>query len=147
MIQSKFFKTSLVLSALTLSLASCDKESIIPATELPNDIQNYLSTHFPNKNVVQVLEDLDGFTKTYDILLEGNISLEFNRKKEVISIDSNTALPSSVIPERIRQYVATNYPNNVITDWELDDRNQQVELDNGLDLEFNRDGEFLRIDS
>jgi hypothetical protein len=42
--------------------------------------------------------------------------------------------------------VKTNYPNNVINDWELDDGIQKVELDNSIDLEFSQKGEFLRID-
>ena len=76
-----------------------------------------------------------------------SISLEFNRKKEIIDIDGVAQLPNSVIPEKILQYVTTNYPTNFITDWELDDKNQQVQLDNGLDLEFKMNGDFLRIDN
>lgn len=80
-------------------------------------------------------------------MLSENINLEFNRKNEIIEIDGLTELPSSVIPEKLRQYVINNYPSNLITDWELDDKNQQIELDNGLDLEFNMNGDFLRIDN
>ncbi|NLW30122.1 MAG: hypothetical protein GXY77_01545 [Fibrobacter sp.] len=75
------------------------------------------------------------------------MSLEFNRKNEIIDIDGVSQLPNSVIPEKILQYVTTNYPTNFITDWELDGKNQQIELDNGLDLEFNMNGDFLRIDN
>jgi len=56
-------------------------------------------------------------------------------------------LPNSVIPEKILQYVTVNYPTNFITDWKLDGKNQEVQLDNGLNLEFNIKGDFLRIDS
>ena len=73
--------------------------------------------------------------------------MEFNRKKEVIAIDGVTQLPNSVIPEKILQYVNINYPTQFITDWELDFDNQQIELNNGLDLEFNKKGDFLRIDN
>ncbi len=131
---------------IALTLTGCDKEKVINNDELPSEIKSYISTHFPNHTIVQVVKDKDGFTKTYDVNLSGNIQLEFNRKKEIIDIDSDTQLPDSVIPEKIRAYVSTNYPENVITDWELDDKNQQIELDNGIDLEFNMDGEFLRID-
>jgi len=75
-----------------------------------------------------------------------SVSLEFNRKKEIIDIDGVSQLPNSVVSEKLLQYVATNYPNNVIIDWELDDKKPKIELDNGLDLEFKMKGEFLRID-
>ncbi len=134
-------------TALAFTLTSCDKEKVIPSTDLPSEITSYISTHFPNNSIVQAIKDRDGLTKTYDILLSESISLEFNRKKEIIDIDGVTQLPNSVIPEKILQYVTTNYPANFITDWELDDKNQQVQLDNGLDLEFKMNGDFLRIDN
>lgn len=134
-------------TALAFTLTSCDNEKVIPSTDLPSEITSYISTHFPNNSIVQAIKDRDGLTKTYDILLSESISLEFNRKKEIIDIDGVTQLPNSVIPEKILQYVTTNYPTNFITDWKLDDKNQQVQLDNGLDLEFKMNGDFLRIDN
>lgn len=139
----KILSIILVLAALT----SCQKEKIIPATDLPSEITDYVTTHFPNNQIIQIIEDKDGLTKTYEVLLEGSISLEFNRKKEIIDIDAVSELPNSVIPSKIMTYVVTNYPNNVIIGWGLDDKNQDVELDNGMSLEFNMSGDFLRVDN
>lgn len=125
---------------------SCDKDKVLPSSEIPEEISNYISTHFPDNTIQQVTKEKDDFVVTYDVLLDGNISLEFNRKKEIIEIDGTTKLPDSVIPEKILQYVATHYPDNFITDWELEDKHQQVGLDNDLDLEFSMEGEFIRID-
>lgn len=133
-------------AVLTFSLSSCEKEEIMPVSELPNEITSYITKHFPNNTIKQVIKDRDGLTKTYDILLSESISLEFNRQKEIIDIDGVSKLPDSVIPDKIREYVRNNYPDNFITDWEIDGRNQQVQLDSGLDLEFNMKGDFLRID-
>jgi len=146
MYRNSFIKT--IFASVTLFLTiSCEKEIITPSDDLPVEISTYLTIHFPKNTIVQVIKDLDGLTKTYDILLSENISLEFNRKKEVIAIDGVTQLPNSVIPEKIHQYVNINYPTQFITDWELDFDNQQIELNNGLDLEFNKKGDFLRIDN
>ena len=145
--KKKLIKNSLMATALAFTLTSCDNEKVIASTDLPSEITSYISTHFPNNSIVQAIKDRDGLTKTYDILLSESISLEFNRKKEIIDIDGVTQLPNSVIPEKILQYVTTNYPTNFITDWKLDDKNQQVQLDNGLDLEFKMNGDFLRIDN
>jgi len=89
---------------------------------------------------------LDGFTKTYDVVLDNNTVLEFNRKKEVTEIKSTSKLPDSVIPVKISQYVESNFPGNYINEWELEDKHQQVGIDNGLDLEFTLSGDFIRID-
>jgi hypothetical protein len=141
------FQKCFIASSVALFLSACDKEEVIPSNALSGEIKSYISTHFPNKSIIQVIRDRDGLTKTYDVMLSESISLEFNRKNEIIEIDGLTELPLSVIPQRIRQYVIDNYPSNLITDWELDDKNQQIQLDNGLDLEFNMNGDFLRIDN
>lgn len=145
--KKNFLKASLIATLFTISLTSCTQEVIIPASEYPSEITSYTSTHFPNNSILQVIKDREDLTETYDVLLSENIRLEFNRKKEIIDIDGAAQLPNSVIPERILQYVTSNYPTNFITDWELDNKNQQVQLDNGLDLEFTMKGDFLRIDN
>lgn len=129
-------------------LASCEKESLINQSDVPQEIKDYVSTHFSQNKILQTLKDNEGLILTYDVLLDSAISLEFNRSKEIISIDGNSKLPDSVIPEKIREYVNTNYPVYFITDWEKESRKvQQIELSNGLDLEFDNDGKYLKMDN
>ncbi|AFM02800.1 Protein of unknown function (DUF2874) [Bernardetia litoralis DSM 6794] len=142
-----FFKNTIALGLVIGTLSSCDKEEIIPSTELPSEIQTYISTHFPNNPIIQSIKDRDGLKKSYDITLEGSFVLEFDNKNKITEIDGISKLPDSVIPQSLREYVTTNYPLNFITDWELDDNNQQIELDNTLELEFTISGEFLKIDN
>ncbi len=140
-------KRLFLLALVPFLLISCEKEEISPLTDIPSEISNYVSTHFPENPIIQAIKDTDGFELTYDITLEGGLFLEFNRKKEVIDIEGLTKLPDSVIPAKLLEYATTNYPDNYIIGWELDDRNQQIKLENGLELEFNMNGDFLRIDN
>lgn len=139
-------KKLLLLAIVPLVFMACDKESVLPMADVPVEITNYVNTHFPNNPIIQVIKDLDGVELTYDVTLEGNFYLEFNRKKEVIEIKGLSKLPDSVIPEKILEYVVTQYPENHIIKWELDDKSQEVTLDNELELVFNLKGDFLRID-
>lgn len=134
--------------ALVALFSSCDKddETLISETNLPSAIKTYVATHFPNNAVSRAVKDTDDNKITYDISLAGNFELEFDESFNIIDIDGRTQLPDSVIPQAIRTYVTTNYPGQFITDWELELNHQQVELNNGLDLEFNMDGSFIRID-
>jgi hypothetical protein len=140
------FTQGIFFAFILFLVTACNKETVLPSSELPDAISSWIQTHFPDNAILQIIKDVDGFTRTYDISLEGNIQLEFNRKGNIIDIDSDTRLPDSVIPIKILSYVTTNFPSQFITDWELDDRNQKVGLDNGLDLVFSKDGDFLRID-
>ena len=132
---------------LLLFAASCDEEKGLSENEIPNEITTYVTTHFPTNNIIRVTEDKDGTRKSYDVVLSWNIKLEFNRQREITDIDSSSRLPDSVIPQAIRDYASENYPDNFITDWELEDNHQQVGLNNDVDLEFTMDGEFIRVDN
>ena len=146
LLKSTLVKATLLLTIM-IALISCDQEKVMQASEYPSEITSYVSTHFPNNSILQIVKDSEGMTKKYEVLLSENIRLEFDNKKEITDIDGNKQLPNSVIPEKILQYVMANYPNNVITDWELENKRQQIGLDNGLDLEFNLEGDFLRLDN
>lgn len=145
----KNIKNSILVFAMGIALVfltGCDKEKVLPSSDIPEEITQYVTTHFPDHEILQVVKDRDDLTVTYEVILDGGISLEFNRKKEIVEIDASTALPDSVIPDKILEYVRTNYPDHFITDWELEGKHQKVELNNGLELEFTMDGEFIRID-
>ena len=140
------FKSTILAATLIFALTSCDKEEVISTSNLPTEITSYITAHFPGNTIIQVIKDKEGLTKTYDIILSESLSLEFNGKSEIIDINGVTELPSSVIPEKIRQYVQKNYPKNVIIGWEIDNKNQQIELDNKFEIEFSMNGDFIRID-
>lgn len=131
---------------LALVLTGCADDKIVTENDLPEEISTYISNNFPDNEVAQVTVDQEALSKKYAVILKDNIKLEFDSKNNITDIDANAALPDHVIPAEILAYVNANYPENVITDWELEDKHQQVELENGLTLEFSLAGEFLRID-
>lgn len=137
----------LVLAGILLTgLASCEKETVLSEAEIPEEITEYIETHFPDNKIIQIVKDVEGFTKTYEVFLQGDFWLEFNRQKEIIDIEGRTELPASVIPTKIAEYVNETFPDNFILEWELERKKQKVGLDNDIDIEFNLDGDFIRID-
>ena len=139
-------KKILLLAFVSIVFAGCNKDVILPAGQQPAEITTYTNTHFPDNPIIQAIKDKDGFELTYDITLRGGVFLEFNRKKEVTDIQGTAELPASVVPSKLLDFVTTNYAPNYIVGWETDDRNQQIKLDNRIQLEFNMNGDFLRID-
>lgn len=135
-----------LLLFFSITFLSCAQDRVITKEALPVEIKTFISTHFTNTDVAQVTEDNELFSKTYEVILKNGVKLEFDKKNKIKDIDGNSKLPNSVIPKSILTYVTTNYANNFITDWELDDGKQKVNLDNGLELEFTKTGKFLRID-
>lgn len=138
----------LLFGAMILTLfTGCDKEIELAQAEIPPEIEQYVFAHFPDHEIIRIIKEKDGFSKTYEVLLAGNTVLEFNKKLEIIEIDGANKLPNSVIPSKIQEYVQTHHGDNVITDWELQNKTQHVELDNEVELIFNQDHDFLRYDN
>ena len=144
---------AIFLSVLFLTLVSCDKddendpnEVTLTTAEIPADIKTYVDTHFASTTINRAVKDTEKGVVSYEIYLSGNVELEFDSMYEITDIDGRTQLPDSVIPNTILAYVKQNYANQFITDWELELDHQQVELNNGVELEFAMNGDFLRID-
>jgi len=145
-------KLAIVILAFTLSFVSCSTDdnniddTILSEAEIPVEIKSYIIDHFPSNSINSTEKNTVQNETFYTVFLSGNLNLEFNSQFDITDIDAETELPDSVIPQPIRDYVSQNYPNNFITDWEIEDGYQEVELNNGVELEFTLDGVFIRVD-
>ncbi|HQB76901.1 MAG TPA: PepSY-like domain-containing protein [Tenuifilaceae bacterium] len=135
-----------VLSFLSLAFIGCEKESVMPVSDVPTEILSYVETHFPQSTISRAVKDKEFKSVSYEITLTGGLYLEFNDDKKVVEIKGVNQLPNSVIPSAILEYTMANFPNYYIIAWEIDDRKQQVTFNSGLELEFSMSGDFLRVD-
>lgn len=135
-----------IASILFLSFTACDDERVVGENALPKAASLYITQHFPSHKVVQVVKERDDMKTTYDVFLDEGYRLEFSKKGDILGVEGNSELPDSVIPPAILTYVQASYPDEHILDWELDDTGQEVTLSNRLELKFDKNGNFLRID-
>jgi hypothetical protein len=122
------------------------QDKVITKDQLPASITKYLNDNFPNNKILQATVDNDLFSKDYDVILSDGISVDFDSKNNVKEISSQTYLPENVIPKKILNYVKSNYKANKIKKYELDDLMQNIELDNGMELEFTMSGDFYKME-
>ncbi len=145
-IMKKVNYSVLSFAVVSMMFTACDKESIVSVEGLPTDAQLFIAQHFPDHEIIQVVKERDDLKTSYDVYLSGGFNLDFDKKGKVLGVEGTTELPDSVVPGKILTYVQAHYPDYFIRDWELDDRGQEVALSNGMDLKFDKDGNFLRID-
>lgn len=131
---------------MLLVFTACDKESVVDADDLPKDAQLFISQHFPGHQIIRVVKERDDLKTFYDVDLSDGFNLDFDKNGKILGVEGTSKLPDGAVPEKIRAYVEANYPEYFIRDWELDDRGQEVTLSNGMDLKFDKEGNFLRID-
>lgn len=146
MVSKKTIGNAIITTAIGIILYRSQKDKLIYLDKLPSFINEYIKGHFASHRILKAVKERDGFSKTYEVYLDGGIQLEFNRKGKIIEIEGSSKLPDSVTPLKILDYVAINYPNNVIVEWELEKRTQEVDLDSGQELIFDLNGEFIEVD-
>lgn len=138
-----------LLLTITLVSVSCEKEKIVGIDDLPATGATFLKEHFNNVVVLSVTKEKEGLAGTeYKVLLDNRTEVTFDKNgnwKEVDAAD-NIAIPITFILPAIVNYVNTNYPNADFNSIERENGNFDVELSNGLDLVFNNQGNFVRID-
>lgn len=118
----------------------------LSANEVPQAIQTFITKNFPENKLISVRENQKYGKIEYKIKLTGKTKLKFDQNYKIVEIDSKTALPEQVIPQKIREYVAQHFPNHYIVEWEDKKISQKIELNNDLDIYFDRDGNFLKMD-
>ena len=141
-------KISLILVALSLfvfSNANAQKK-YLAVSETPGQIISYINAHFPKSEIISVKKDKEVLKTEYKVKLNTMVELEFDGNFSIKKIESKSALPQSVVPEKIVAYIHKNYPNNKILEWKKEKKGQKIELDNDIDVVFDLNGKFLGID-
>lgn len=116
--------------------------------QLPAQSQQMIKKYFPNQSVALVKMEREFFGKSYEVIFTNGNKAEFDNKGIWKEIDCKyTELPSEVIPPQIANYAITHYPDLKITKIEKKSRNRhEIELFNGLELEFDANFNVIDID-
>ena len=124
------------------------QERRIDFAKLPKAAQNFVNSYFSAKEVLYVEEDKDFLEPTnYEVKMTDGSKVKFDAKGVWNKIDCKLkAVPRNLIPDAIKSYVAKRFPNNQIVEISKSKRKIEVELTNGIDLVFNNNGQFVRID-
>ncbi|MCF0059972.1 PepSY-like domain-containing protein [Dyadobacter chenwenxiniae] len=139
---------SIYFIMILLAFSGCDNEKVVDETNLPPQASEFIEAHFPDAKIARVVRDRDDLLTSFDVILDNQVELEFDKQGECFSVDGNAneKLPDSVIPLKILEYVQKSYPDKYITDWEKSKTTQEVSLSDNKELLFNLSGTFRRID-
>lgn len=143
-------KIATLLIAAIIGITVAQARDIISRNinDLPSSAQTMLKKHFSKQKVNHIKIDKKILGQTeYDVILNDGTEIEFNHQGEWKDIDRGaTAVPNALIPKAITDYVNRNYKGNKIVAIEKSSHKYEIELSNGLDLEFDRAGNFIKID-
>ncbi len=141
----KCLKTILLVAAMvTMSFnAKADHDQVITFNQLPAAAQTLLKQHFADKVPLIVTMDWDDFT----IMYETGEKVEFDKQGNWKEFDCRSSkVPTALIPEQIKAHVRATFPGTTIIDLDRNRRGYEVKLNNGLELEYNRNFQVVDID-
>lgn len=116
--------------------------------KLPAAARKSIQTNFPKLKISYIKIDKELMKRTtYEAVLTDGTEVEFDSDGQWIEVDcKRSVVPAAYIPAKIRQYVNTEFPGCKITKIERKRRSYEIDLDNGLDVTFDMQGNFLRLD-
>lgn len=121
----------------------------IQVTELPKSAQSFIKNHFADQSVAVAKVETDFMDKSYDVIFTNGDKVEFDKKGKWTKVDCKYGqVPQGIIPMPIQKYIAKNYPDAKVIKIELTDRKgYEVDLNNGLDIEFDKRMNVKDIDN
>ena len=144
---------SLIVAFMVSALAfnSIAREVAVDIKSIPAKAQNFITQNFANKKVVSVVKDSEILDTEYKVFFSDMTNIKFSSKGDWKEIDGNkNCIPSSTVPATIANYVSENYAGICITkieaDKELFDFQYKIELANGIDMIFDKNGAFIGFD-
>lgn len=136
-----------VICMLAQSLTSMADDRMIPVSQLPATVNTFVTKNFPGKTITYAEKDVEFGGTKYEVMLNDGAKIEFDKKGNWDNVDCKTkAVPASLVPAAIAQYVKAHYPNTVIVKIDKERGGYEIELSNDLDLKFNSKGKLIGID-
>lgn len=144
-------KFTILLAALFVAFstlpASADNDRIITEGELPAASQQFIQTYFKGVEVSYAKVDEEFFDKDYTVLFVNGAKVDFLKNGDWKEVDCKYGeVPAGIVPKPILDCVATRFAGRKVVCIDRDRRGYDVELDNGMDLEFDRNFRLIDID-
>lgn len=140
-----------MLFALALLFASpasanTDGGKAISPGKLPQAALQTINTHLPGRKIATAKVESELFSKSYTVIFTNGEKIEFDGRGRWTEVKcKRSAVPASLVPAQIAQYIRANYPDCRILEIERDDE-YEVKLSNHVEVTFNKKFEVIDID-
>lgn len=143
----KILLTMIALAGITATAVAKDTYAH-DGSVLPKAAQTVLANNFNAKvNLVKIDKEL-GRVSDYEVILTDGTEITFDKNGnwDNVEIGLKGTIPSYFIPKAISSYVKKNQPGQKIVGIDKERSGYDVELANGVEIKFNKDGNFIKYD-
>lgn len=121
----------------------------LAASELSQTITEFLEKYYPGASVEEAEVENNGHVK---VELDNDTELIFDAEGNFLGQatdeqgdedEGDEDIAIADLPQTIKDYIATNYPDNSIVEAEKEDEGYEVSLNDGNELKFDAEGNFV----
>lgn len=144
----KFIFVTLGLLTMCATTLRADNERAIAVNQLPAAAQEFVKQHFADRKIALAKVETEIFSKSYEVFFADGDHIDFDGNGNWTEVDCKmSAVPNAIVPEPIRQYVGTTYPDATIKKIDKEPREYEVKLSNRLELTFDTAFNLKDIDN
>lgn len=135
----------LFITLLLFATMIATAQKRITPEELPAGANEFLQKHFKGIAIEKTKKDAEHGEKGYEVILTDGTEIEFWKDGKYREVDGKgNPIPTDFIDPKVVEYVKKNYPDRKITHIDYGHKDLDVDLTGKIDLEFTKDGEFLK---
>ncbi|MPS72683.1 MAG: hypothetical protein E2590_05955 [Chryseobacterium sp.] len=114
--------------------------------EMPATIKSFLAKYYPKATVVKYEAKSTVVGKKYEVKLNNGAEIDFDKNGNWEEISDKQGIASALIPAKIKAYLNQHYKGVKVESIDKERNKIKVDLQNDIDLEFDKNGKFLRVD-
>ncbi|HBG41498.1 MAG TPA: hypothetical protein DDZ96_12160 [Porphyromonadaceae bacterium] len=143
-------KKILLISALLISVWAVkadNRDQQIAFAQLPKSAQTFVEKHFSKDNISVIFKDIDRTSVSYEVYFKDGGEVEFSSNGDWKDIDcKRSQFPQSILPAKIYSFLTRNHSDLRIITVEKKKSGYEIEMNNDLEVKFDRSGNFLRYE-
>ena len=128
-------------------LTACAKgKQPIALDKLPKPVKTAAMQYYTPDEILFITIDNELCKDEYEFTLADGTKIEFYENGQLHKVKSQQGVPENLIPANMLKYIKATFPNSIVTEYKNERMMKKIEINNDVDLVFNRKGKFLRID-
>lgn len=123
------------------------KSPSVNLADLPAAALASINQHYKQENIASYeIKTIPVVGKSYEVKFNDGAEIDFDGNGAWHEWKDAKGLPEGVLPANIKAYITKSYANTFATSIDKEGKKIKVELASDVDLEFDAQGNFLRID-
>lgn len=119
------------------------------ASVLPEAARTVIASNFKAKVSVVKIEREAGRVSEYEVVLTDGTEISFDSSGiwDNVEVNNSKSVPASIVPKAIRNFVAKHHRGQRIVGIDKEREGYEVELSNGVEIKFDKAGNFNGYDN